>query len=87
MSPEVRVSTAYGCLTRMHVVPLLAPRFDGENHSKDVDFTPAGIAKRWEAGYLATRRAIEQMPWQHEADPLEGVVLHEQMPDVPMAAE
>ena len=87
LSPEVRALTSYGCLTRMHVVRLVAPRFDGENHTKDVDFTPGGIAKRWEAGYRATRRAIDEMPWQGAADPLEGVVLHEQMPDMPLAAE
>ena len=86
-SAEVRELTRYGCLTRMHVVRLLAPRFDNENHTKDVDFTSAGIGKRWEAGYRATLQAIEQMPWRHEADPLEGVVLHEQMPDMPLAAE
>jgi NTE family protein len=87
LSPEVRALASYGCVTRMHVVRLLAPRFDGENHTKDVDFTPGGIAKRWEAGYRATRRAIDEMPWQGTADPLEGVVLHEQMPDLPLAAE
>jgi NTE family protein len=87
LSPEVRALASYGCVTRMHVVRLLAPRFDGENHTKDVDFTPGGIAKRWEAGYRATRRTIDEMPWQGAADPLEGVVLHEQMPDLPLAAE
>jgi NTE family protein len=86
-SPEVRALTSYGCLTRMHVVRLLAPRLDNENHTKDVDFTAGGIAKRWEAGHRATRRAIEEMAWQHDADPLEGVILHEQMVDMPVAAE
>ena len=33
----------YGCLTRMHVVRLLAPRLDDEDHTKDIDFSPAGI--------------------------------------------
>jgi NTE family protein len=86
-SPEVRALTSYGCLIRMHVIRLLAPRLDNENHTKDVDFTAAGIGKRWEAGYRATRRAIEEMPWQHDANPLEGVILHEEMPQMPLAAE
>src|SRR5258705_497523 len=30
----------------MHVVRLLAPRVDDENHTKDVDFSPAGIRRR-----------------------------------------
>jgi NTE family protein len=86
-SPQVRELIGYGCLTRMHVVRLLAPRFESENHTKDVDFTPAGIAKRWDAGYHATRQAIEQMPWEQECNPLEGVILHEQPPPMPLAAE
>ena len=86
-SAQVRELVSYGCLTRMHVVRLLAPRFDNENHTKDVDFTPDGIGKRWEAGYHATRQAIEQMPWEQECDPLESVILHEQPPPMAVAAE
>jgi NTE family protein len=77
----------YGCMTQMHVVRLLAPRLDNENHTKDIDFSPSGIRMRREAGYHATMRALEQAPWQGEFDPLEGVILHEQMPDLAMAAD
>ena len=73
----VRELADYGCLTRMHVVQLLAPRVDNEDHTKDVDFTPAGIRKRWEAGYENARRAIELAPWRGDFDPLDGVILHE----------
>ena len=31
---------SYGCLTRMHFVRLLSPRFDNEDHTKDIDFQP-----------------------------------------------
>jgi NTE family protein len=68
---------AYGCLTRMHVVRLLAPRLDNENHTKDIDFTPAGIHSRWHAGYADTMRALERKAWEDDCDPLEGVILHE----------
>ena len=34
----------YHCDTRMHVVRLLAPRVDNENHTKDIDFSPAASA-------------------------------------------
>ena len=73
----MRELAGYGCLTRMHVVRLLAPRLDNEDHTKDVDFSPSGIRMRWEAGYADTQRAIERAPWQGEFDPLEGVILHE----------
>ena len=77
-SDEVRELTGWGCLTRMHVVRMLAPRLANEDHTKDVDFSPSGIRKRWEAGHADTRRAIERKPpWQGDFDPLEGVILHE----------
>jgi NTE family protein len=76
-SEEVRELAGWGCLTRMHVVRLLAPQLDNEDHTKDVDFSPSGIRRRWEAGYAGTRAAIAQAPWQGEFDALEGVVLHE----------
>jgi hypothetical protein len=41
--PLVKDLAEYGCLTRMHVVRLLAPRLDNENHTKDIDFSPTGI--------------------------------------------
>jgi NTE family protein len=74
---RVRALRQYGCLTRMHVVRLLAPRLDNENHTKDIDFSPAGIRSRWEAGYADTRRALDRKAWEDDCDPLEGVILHE----------
>jgi NTE family protein len=76
----------YGCLTRMHVVQLLAPRLDNENHTKDIDFSPTGISLRWEAGYGDTRRALQRAPWNDACDPLEGVILHQLERDLAPAA-
>jgi NTE family protein len=76
-SPEVRQLAAYGCLTRMNVVRLLAPPLEGEDHSKDVDFSPAGIRRRWDAGHSDTQRVLAQAPWTGDVDPLEGFILHE----------
>jgi NTE family protein len=86
-SETVRELAGYGCKTQMHVVRLLAPRIENENHTKDIDFSASGIGARREAGYAATTRALEQAPWRGEFDPIEGVILHEQMPDLPIAAE
>ena len=79
-SPEVRELAGYGCVTQMHVVRLLAPSLDNEDHTKDIDFSASGIRMRWDAGYADTRRAIERAPWEGEFDPLEGVILHQPMP-------
>jgi NTE family protein len=86
-SPAVRDMLSYGCQTRMHVVRLLAPQLDRETHTKDIDFSPLGIMQRWEAGYVHTRAVLERAPWLGEFDPLSGVILHEHMELMPLAAE
>ncbi|WP_308514393.1 patatin-like phospholipase family protein [Sphingomonas flavescens] len=68
---------AYGCLTRMHVVRLLAPALDYEDHSKDIDFSAQGIRRRREAGYRDTIETLEKAPWREPADEIEGFILHE----------
>ncbi|MET4387301.1 NTE family protein [Bradyrhizobium sp. F1.4.3] len=85
--PAVRDLIGYGCSTRMHVVRLLAPQLDRETHTKDIDFSPSGIMQRWDAGYAHTRSVLARAPWTGEFDPLSGVVLHEHMDEMPMAAE
>ena len=74
---EVRELAAWGCGTTMHVVRLDAPTLDGEDHTKDIDFTPDGIATRWRAGYEDTRRMLARSPWDQPVDPVEGIVIHE----------
>ncbi len=83
----VKELTGYGCSTQMHVVRLLAPQLDRETHTKDIDFSPSGIMKRWDAGYAHTKAVLERAPWVGEFDPLSGVILHEQTELMPIAAE
>jgi NTE family protein len=73
---KVKELAAWGCGTTMHVAHLLAPRLDNEDHTKDIDFTTAGIRARREAGYADTMRMIAKAPWQAPADPIEGVIEH-----------
>ncbi len=56
----MRELAGYGCPTRMHVVRLLAPQLDHEDHTKDIDFSPSGIMQRWDAGYRHTKAVLEQ---------------------------
>jgi len=82
---------SYGCLTRMHVVRLLAPALDHEDHSKDIDFSAGGIKRRREAGYRDTMETLNKAPWRAPVDDLEGFVLHEakggQMVETPAAGD
>ncbi|ACA15870.1 Patatin [Methylobacterium sp. 4-46] len=75
--PEIAALAAHGCLTRMHVVRLLAPRLEAEDHLRDIDFSPTGIRLREEAGYRHARQVLAEAPWTREVDALEGFVLHE----------
>ena len=72
----VKELAAYGCSTTMHVAHLVAPRLDGEDHTKDIDFTAAGVRARRQAGYADTLRMIERSPWRAPTDPIEGVIEH-----------
>jgi NTE family protein len=85
--PLVKELASYGCQTRMHVVRLQAPQLDRESHTKDIDFSAAGIRQRWDAGYAHTKTALERAPWEGEFDPLSGVILHDQPELLPRAAE
>ena len=75
--PELRELLSYGCGTTMHLVRLLSPRVDREDHTKDIDFTRAGIRTRWQAGYAHAQRALAEKPWEREVDPLQGIFIHE----------
>jgi NTE family protein len=85
-SQEVKDLAGYGCLTRMHVVRLLASPIDGEDYAKVIDFSPQGIRKRWESGYADTTRVLETAPWSGTFDPVEGFILHEARPGVTITA-
>jgi NTE family protein len=75
--PAIQELAAYGCGTTMHLVRLLAPRLDNEDHTKDIDFSAAGIAARWQAGYEYVQQVIAAKPWDCAVDPLTGVVIHQ----------
>jgi NTE family protein len=85
--PLYQELAGYRCDTRMHVVRLLSPKLENETLSKDIDFSPAGINNRWEAGHADTKRALEQQAWIGEWGLLDGVVLHEPRPGAEPAAE
>lgn len=76
-NPDLLALAAHGCVTRMHVVRLLAPALTGDDHSKDIDFSPEGIRTRWDAGYADTTRMLANRPWTQAIDVTEGFILHE----------
>ena len=79
---EVKELASWGCGSTMHVTRLIAPRLEGEDHLKDIDFTPGGIRARWEAGHAEGKRVLALAPWTRPVDPMEGVVIHDTSPIV-----
>jgi NTE family protein len=75
--PAVKELADYGCSTVMHLVRFLSPQLDGEDHTKDIDFSRAGIKARWDAGHAHGQHVLSQKPWQCHVDPLQGVLIHE----------
>jgi NTE family protein len=76
-SARAKELASWGCGTTMHVARLVAPKLEGEDHTKDIDFTPAGIRARWQAGYADARRMVEAAPWTIPVDPMDGVIVHD----------
>ena len=68
-SAEVKELASWGCGTTMHVAWLMAPKLDGEDYTKDIDFTTAGIRTRWQAGYADTKRMLDRAPWNAAGRP------------------
>jgi NTE family protein len=85
-SSEIEELAGYGCLTRMHVVRLLAPPLAGEDHMKDIDFSQKGIRERWESGYTDTAHVLEMASWSGKFDPIEGFILHKARPGIMITA-
>lgn len=75
-SADVKELSAWGCSTTMHIAHLVAPRLDGEDNTKDIDFSASGIQARRQAGHADTMRMVERSPWREPADPIEGVIEH-----------
>jgi NTE family protein len=75
-TPEVQELAGYGCTTVMHLVEINAEALEGENNSREYDFSRATIETRWQAGYEDTRRMIAKRPWDNPVDPGVGVALY-----------
>lgn len=74
--PEIQALLDLGCGTVMHVLPMQVPALSGEDHTKDLDFTPGSIRARWDAGREYAKQKILEAPWNKEIDPTMGIVVH-----------
>jgi NTE family protein len=87
-TPEVKEMAGYGCGTLMHIVRINATSLGNEDMLREIDFTTAGIQRRWQAGYEDTMRTLERRPWENPIDPMVGVAVHDSdAPDLPSSLE
>ena len=75
-TPEIKEMAGYGCGTLMHIVQLNAAPLQHEDYLRDLDFTPDGIERRWQAGYADTTRTLRRKPWETPIDPMVGVAVY-----------
>lgn len=75
--PDVQEMLSYGCSTVMHVVRLVAPRLEDEDHTKDLDFHPTRIRQRWQAGVADAQRSLARQAWLDPVGPMDGLVVHD----------
>jgi len=68
---------AYGSHTAMRIVTLLAPRLEGDDYLKDIDFSESKVRARWNAGYATAQRELEQQGLHHDPEPIVDVHVHE----------
>ena len=76
LDPTISQLAAWGCGSVMHVLQLRAPALPGENQTKDIDFSAAGIQSRWQAGHQDTLAMLAQAPWARAANAMDGVIVH-----------
>lgn len=74
---EVKELASWGCGTTMHVAWLMAPKLDGEDYTKDIDFSTTGIRTRWQAGHDDTKRMLDRAPWNQPIGPTDSILIHE----------
>jgi NTE family protein len=87
-TPQVKEIAGYGCGTFMHIVRINAMPPEEVDYLREIDFTAAGIRRRWQAGYDDTMRTLERHPWDNPVDPMVGVALHDSdAPDLPSSLE
>jgi NTE family protein len=76
-TPEVQEMAGYGCGTFMHIVRINAKSQPNEDYLREIDFTSAGIRRRWRAGYEDTKHTLDRRPWDGPMNPLVGVAVHD----------
>jgi len=87
-SPAVKEIARYGCGTFMHIVRINANPHKNDDLLREIDFTTAGIGRRWRTGYEDAMRTLERRPWEKPIDPMAGVAVHDSdAPDLPNTLE
>ncbi len=76
-SPELRRLAALGCESTINIVRLIMKAMPEDDYLKDIDFSRATLAARWEAGHRDAGRALHHKSWLKPLPPHLGMVIHE----------
>jgi NTE family protein len=69
--------SALGCDHTVNVVHLIMKAAPDDHYFKDIDFSAASIAARWQAGVHDCQRALKHKSWLRPLPPHAGLIIHE----------
>ncbi|MGH8611693.1 MAG: patatin-like phospholipase family protein [Gammaproteobacteria bacterium] len=73
---EIRNIGEMSCTTTMNIIQLIYPGRDWSLASKDINFSSASMAWRWEQGYRNASRSLDHAAWLNPVPNDVGVVVH-----------
>lgn len=75
--PPLQALIAQGCDHTINLVHLIMKALPEDHYFKDVDFSSAAVAMRWEAGQRDAKRALKHKAWLEPLPPHAGLIIHE----------
>ena len=75
--PQVKSLSRLGCTSTINIVRLVMKALATDDQNKDIDFSRAHLASRWQAGVSDARRALHHKRWLAPVPEPVGMVIHE----------
>jgi NTE family protein len=75
--PSIQRLMGLGCKSTINIVRLIMKAAPNDDYNKDIDFTRAKLASRWQAGARDAARALRHKSWLTPPPVDVGMVIHE----------
>ena len=75
--PALKSLSRLGCTSTINIVRLVMKALPSDDQNKDIDFSRARLASRWQAGVNDAGRALQHKRWLAPVPKPVGMVIHE----------